>query len=61
MATAKQKARQELKELLERDLQLAKREVKDNLWEFKKLAMQQEVLKRKVAEASRLISLLETL
>ena len=61
MATAKQIARQELKALLQKELDSAKRAVRQNKWEFKKLAMQQEVLKRKVAEAYQLIKTLEVL
>jgi arsenate reductase-like glutaredoxin family protein len=61
MATAKQVARQELKALLQKDLDNAKKAVSQNKWEFKKLALQQEVLKRKVAEAHQLIKTLEVL
>lgn len=61
MITAKQKARQEIKELLQRDLEAAKYNVRQNLWEFKRLAAKQEVLKRKMAEAQRIISMLEKL
>jgi len=61
MTTAKQKARQEIKELLQKDLEVAKYNVRQNLWEFKRLAAKQEVLKRKVAESQRIISMLEKL
>ncbi len=61
MATAKQIARQELKALLQKELDSAKRAVRQNKQEFKKLAIQQEVLKRKVAEAHQLMKTLEVL
>jgi hypothetical protein len=43
MATAKQLARQELKALLQKDLDNAKQAVRQNKWEFKKLVIQKHM------------------
>jgi len=58
--TARQQARQTIKDELEKSLLIAKQDLRTNRFQFQKLHERQEVLKRKVAEMALLIKTLES-
>lgn len=57
--TARQQARQAIKDEVDKQLLVAKQNLRSNRSEFQKLHDKQEVLKRKVAEIAVLIKTLE--
>lgn len=61
MATARQLAREEIRKHLESQLQTAQANVHTNLYKFKRLTEEQEVLKRKVSELYAVIKHMEKL